>query len=631
MDLRKRYSGVDGLRAVAVCLVIGYHFFKGAVPGGFIGVDVFFVISGFVITTVLGRARRAQRLSFRIFWRNRARRILPALLLVVLTCATVASLSGLVGDPLRDQVTGALTFSSNWLSIYDGADYFQSSPPSLLTHFWSLAVEEQFYLIWPLILLLLWRVAPRLRIAALLLLSAASAALMTVLFLHGADQTRVYFGSDTHLFGLTLGAALALYVEQRPESRGTDDRGRRWWALGVLGFATVVAAAFIFHDDGRLPYLGGLFAISVATGLFILSLVSAPSVASRLESPLLRAIGRRSYGLYLWHWPVLFLTRSAWERAFGVAPSDIVLAAIAVPVAVVLAIVSYRFVEEPILRGGFREFFRMLRLRAASSARSKLVAGTLAVAVVASILCVGGVLVAPPAPSAAEVRVEKGRQAIADAAAGSPTAAPVPATTSPRLSHPSLPIPRQIGAPTDQPAPADPIPPTEPPTAPPVAAPVDRATLPITAVGDSVMLAVAPELLAAMPQIQIDAVVSRQASAAPKILQDLEAAGTLHSTVVVGLGTNGAVAPATLDAIRDAIGADRQLVVVNVYAERSWSAGVNTELAEYASTHPATTLVDWHSIVNANPGILGDDRIHPGRTGGQLYADALRAAISSLS
>jgi hypothetical protein len=452
---------------------------------------------------------------------------------------------------------------------------------------------------------------------------------MAVLFLHGADQTRVYFGSDTHLFGLALGAALALHVEQRPESRRTDDRGRRWWAAGALGFAIVLATAFFFHDDGRLPYLGGLFAVSAATGLLILAVVSAPSVAGRLESPLLRAIGRRSYGLYLWHWPVLFLTRSAWERVFGHAPPDIVVAAIAVPVAVVLAILSYRFVEEPILSGGFRKFFRTARVRVAGSARSQLVAGALALAVVASILCVGGVLLAPPAPSAAEARVEKGRQAIADAAEGTSTAAPVPAT-SPRLSHPSLPIPRQIGDPTEEPAPAVPTPPTEPTTPPPVPAPADRATLPITAIGDSVMLAAAPELLAVMPQIHIDAAVSRQASAAPKILQDLAAAGALQNTVVVGLGTNGAVSLATLDAIRSAIGSDRELVMVNVYAERSWSAGVNAELADYASTHPATTLVDWHSIVIANPGILADDRIHPGHIGGQLYAEALRAAISSL-
>jgi hypothetical protein len=144
------------------------------------------------------------------------------------------------------------------------------------------------------------------------------------------------------------------------------------------------------------------------------------------------------------------------------------------------------------------------------------------------------------------------------------------------------------------------------------------------------MLAAAPELLAAMPQIRIDAAVSRQAAAAPQILTDLASTGLLQDTVVIGLGTNGNVSMSTLDAIRGAIGDDRQLVLVNVYASRSWAAPVNTELATYAGQHPRTSLVDWQAIVNANPTILGSDRIHPTRSGGRLYAEAVRATVSSL-
>ncbi|MEO6790040.1 MAG: acyltransferase, partial [Ornithinibacter sp.] len=206
-----RLPGLDGLRALAILAVLAVHLDPSWLPGGFLGVDVFFVISGFLITTLLLRERAATgTLDVRAFWSRRARRLLPALLVVLPASVFLARLTEadlLVG--VGRQVAGALTFTSNWVEIAAGSDYFTSTSPQLFMNLWSLAVEEQFYLLWPLAVLLLLRVGtPMSRAGAALGLGLASALLMAAL-LDPASPTRVYYGTDTHLVGLMVGAATA--------------------------------------------------------------------------------------------------------------------------------------------------------------------------------------------------------------------------------------------------------------------------------------------------------------------------------------------------------------------------------------------------------------------------------------
>lgn len=207
-----RVTGLDGVRAVAVLLVILYHLSPGAVIGGYIGVDLFFVVSGFLITTLLLREREATgRISLSGFWRRRARRLLPALGVLVLVCCTAAyAIGGDVLLGLGGQVLGALTFSSNWLFLAAQSDYFSSTAPELFRNLWSLAVEEQFYLLWPLLLVLVLLRIPRwLRITLIALIAVGSAVAMTLLWVP-ESATRVYYGTDTHAFGLAIGAVLAV-------------------------------------------------------------------------------------------------------------------------------------------------------------------------------------------------------------------------------------------------------------------------------------------------------------------------------------------------------------------------------------------------------------------------------------
>ncbi|MEO7060002.1 MAG: acyltransferase [Lapillicoccus sp.] len=206
-------EGLDGLRALAIAAVVAYHLDPTWLPGGFLGVDVFFVVSGFLITTLLVReSARPGGIAFGRFWVRRARRLLPALVVCVGVCVLVARLvhPDLLVH-LGRQVVGALTFSTNWVEISAGSSYFDQTAPQLFMNMWSLAVEEQFYLVWPLVVagLVAAALRPRVRVGMTLGVAALSTALMAWGFVAGQDPTRVYYGTDTHVMGLMLGAALA--------------------------------------------------------------------------------------------------------------------------------------------------------------------------------------------------------------------------------------------------------------------------------------------------------------------------------------------------------------------------------------------------------------------------------------
>jgi peptidoglycan/LPS O-acetylase OafA/YrhL len=402
----QRYMpGLDGLRALAVLAVIAFHEQLGWAPGGMLGVGVFFTLSGYLITDLLLGQRSADgRLRLGDFWLRRARRLLPALfvmLAVVTAWVTVADRARLAG--LRGAVAAAATYSSNWYLIAANQSYFaRFAPPAPLDHLWSLAVEEQFYLVWPWLLLLglcclRTRRASAVRWLALptLGLTGASVTAMLLLYQPGLDPTRVYEGTDTRAFGLLAGAALAMLWPSRGRALP------KWWgrllldAMGLAGLAVIVVMIWRVGQYSPFAYRGGLGLLSLATAAVVAAAASPGSLMGlALGWGPWRWIGVRSYGIYLWHYPVIVLTSPANTG------EDLPRAGLQVAATVLLAALSWRFVEEPVRQGAIGRL--AARVRASGwRARPVRLGGIAAAAGASGVLIVacGGLTGAFPGPA----------------------------------------------------------------------------------------------------------------------------------------------------------------------------------------------------------------------------------------
>ena len=363
----QRYlPGLDGLRAIAVGAVVAYHVGLGWAQGGLLGVGVFFTLSGYLITDLLlGQQEITDKLQLTDFWLRRARRLLPALfvmLAVVTAWVTLLDRSQL--PAIRGAVVASAGYVSNWWLIAQHSSYFaQFGPPSPLGHLWSLAVEEQFYLIWPW---LLW-LGLRLRrkhpgtdtrlAAATLLLAAASAVTMALLYRPGYDPTRVYEGTDTRAFALLIGSALAFVWPSR-HLRGEITEGARW-VLDGAGFAGLVVFAVLVwrtNEYSAFLYRGGMVLLALGTALMVASTASPASRFGRIlgRQPL-RWLGVRSYGIYLWHFPIIVLTTPADGR------DTLARGALQVAATIGCAALSWRYLEEPIRHGALRRWWAQIR------------------------------------------------------------------------------------------------------------------------------------------------------------------------------------------------------------------------------------------------------------------------------
>src|SRR5437899_328755 len=297
-----------GLRALAVAAVIAYHLGLPWARGGYLGVDLFFVLSGLLITGLLfGERERTGRVELGAFYARRARRLLPALLLVLAAVVVYTGIEGSAISTLRGDVVATLGYVANWRFVLAHQGYFaQFSTPSPLRHTWSLAIEEQYYLLWPLLLLALVRLgrgSARRVLGAIAGLAVASAVAMGLLYHPGGDPSRAYYGTDARAFELVLGSALALWVARRPGG------GRRLWGFGtaslvVLGFAWVRVA-----DTSGWMYRGG-FVVAALLAAVVVASVARPDagpLGRLLSRTPLRRVGRQAYALCLWHWRVIAL------------------------------------------------------------------------------------------------------------------------------------------------------------------------------------------------------------------------------------------------------------------------------------------------------------------------------------
>ena len=636
-EANRRYilPGLDGLRAIAVLLVIVYHFWPTVLPGGMIGVDIFFVISGFLITSLLLREGALNgRIALGSFWIRRARRLLPAIALMILVLGPVSLIVG--GDiqvNLGRQLLGAATFSSNWISIFAGNDYFAQTSPELFTNFWSLAVEEQFYVLWPLLIvasgLLLGRRWRRFSVVMVLGIVASLGA-ATFLLMNGAPVSRIYYGTDTHLYGLLLGALLAF---ARPWSLyppiGKKALYRVAQPFGLVAFIRVMVSwlslfalipyAILVPESapGAIPW--GLFgasllALGVIQGMLPDMLAGASEALRRLLNfAPLRWVGERSYGLYLWHWPLAVVM----HYVLGADRSPLVNVGVLVAT-FAIAEMSYRWVETPIRRHGFRGSANRV-IASFQNATVKALPIALTLLVIAAAGATGVAVRTAPAMTTAQQSVEDGKRAAAErlkarqearaSASANPTTKDGKDAKATASANPSASASQEATGPID--------------------------SSQVTVVGDSIVVATSPDLYDKMPEAQINAAEGRTIANALPIIKSMGANGQIRKTLVLSVTANSTILDGQLDQVLAAMPADSKLVLVTGYGPRnlSWIEYSNTKIREFASQHSDRVIIaDWNSAIRqalqTQSGLLASDGVHPEAAGQELYARVVEQAIA---
>ena len=568
---------IDGLRAVAVIAVMLYHLGFTWIPGGFLGVDLFFVISGYVITRLLlDSIQRSGGLDLRAFYIARIRRLLPPLVFMIITTTVVVGLWA--PDTMRrflGDTPFALFGGMNWWLVFRQTDYFEAiGRPPLLQHTWSLGVEAQFYLVWPLILLLVLRYFGKNKIpGAALLIAAFSGIALLVLSLQidaasGSKVSHVYFGTDTHSIGLFLGAALAVrWIPQNLQETVTRKAQDFIDGIGIFGFLGIIAA-FLFIDETdptlyKLAFpLAGIFGCAIITSIVHPASRFAPILSSK---PFIW-IGERSYAIYLWHWVVFQVTRPDYD----LEGSQWALTALRILIVFALADISLRLVELPIRTGLVDYWFKGMKYRT-KRVQLRQRAGVLLI-----VLAIFG-----SAVSVASNAIVQGDRQLAE-------------------------LKEQLEAPLN-----------------PV---VTNSTEPgLWVTGDSVILGIRFELDALQDIGLINARVGRQASELLEVITN-DKVNMGNSAIVFNLGNNNKLTEEQVAAIFEEIKSQPRIVVVNTAVPRPWRDDNNALIAKYASLYGAY-LVDWASISNGRGEYFGSDGVHLAPAGVRAYVEAITSKL----
>ena len=574
---KRRYMpGIDGLRAIAVIGVILYHLNIPWFQGGFSGVTVFFVLSGYLITDILiDEWKKNNKIDYLRFMFRRFRRLAPALLaMIFLVALWVIFTNHPSFEKLRTDFLPSLLYVTNWWYIFHDVSYFDRfGPASPLTHIWSLGIEEQFYLIWPILLILGFTFIKRkrFRVLAILVGVVISAWLMAFLYVPGEDPSRVYYGTDTRAFSLLLGAALAFVWPSQRLSKTVPRQAS--WVLESVGIAGLLLIIILFMNTSEFDsfhYQGGMLVLSLITTLVVAAFAHPASKLGKwLSIKPIRWVGVRSYGIYLWHYPIIILTTPI-VNTDGIDVWRIILQ---IAATLIISALSYRFVETPIRAG--RITFTLTAFRTLTIFQQRLVVGSCAVLFV---LIIGiGVIFAAKTT--------------------------VTVTTKAPLTVETI---TEIDINQD-----------------PIIAPEPAPNLKtITVIGDSILHDVAPFFKNHYPEAIIDYRVGRQMSEVPEVIKQLEGSGQLGEYVIIQLGTNGPFVKTDLLNLLKSL-ENKKVYLVNCRVPRNWETTVNQTLEEVVNSMSNTVLVDWYTASAGHPEFFASDGVHLTRAGGETYANLI--------
>ncbi len=612
--------GLDGVRALAVIGVLLYHADLTWISGGFLGVDVFFVLSGFLITSlIIEEFDRSGRIDFAKFYLGRARRLLPALLIVLAAVSVAAALFWRdAASQVRADTIASLFYVNNWHYIVADSSYFEFiGRPPLLKHLWSLAVEEQFYLVWPAIAFLLMRRWRRLGVGlTAFALALASTVWMVVMstangFPEYADPSRAYFGTDSHAMGLLIGAALATFWRPGLLSRRAPTGGRV--IITAVGIAALLGVVGFFVLVGEFtPWMyqqGGFLVLAVVVAVLIAAATHPASpLGGWMGTQPWRYVGQRSYGLYLWHWPIFMVTRPGLDIPLDGIP----LLVLRLGLTFGIAELSFRFVEMPIRRGAIDRWVKAWRSssgpersRRTRRGASVLVTGAVAVIAVGVLLSTApnaGEAAALPTDVAEALGIDDGGPTEVSLDDPEPTSSAAPSGTS-----------ATSAASPDASAAASP-------------AATKNPNGNLSAIGDSVMLGARNTLKETIPGTKVDAAVSRFPGAFIGRLKRYVARDKLADTVVVHAGTNGVLPEDMMRLMLDILEDVPTVVVVNDNMPRSWRDPNNKVIAKVVPDYDNAVLVDWYAASKDRPDYFASDGIHLTAKGAKAYANLIRKA-----
>ena len=571
---------IDGLRAIAVTAVIFYHLGFQWIPGGFLGVDLFFVISGYVITRLLlDSIARSGGLDLRGFYKARARRLLPPMVFMIVVTAIYISIWA--QDSVKRFLTDtpfSLSGLMNWWLVAKEQDYFEAiGRPPLLQHTWSLAVETQFYLVWPVLLLIILKrfgkkVIP-VAALAIALISGTALFLVSLQLDASSSVSHVYFGTDTHSIGLFLGAALAVsWIPQNFKSEVSNKAQNFIDFIGVFGLVGILGSFLLIDESSPTAYkiafpLAAIFGAAIITSI----VHPASRFAPILQNRVLLWIGERSYAIYLWHWVVFQITRPRVD----IDGQDWALIALRILVVLALADISLKLVELPIRSGKVEYWFKGMKYRTASVRKRQKIAVISSISVLlVSLTALSSVAVVSSNRSAAEFQESLQSEVV---------------------------------------------------ITPPVSEVTDRAET-IWLTGDSVILGIRTALSEIRPLLVVNARVGR---AAPELLQEMtrdleKAAG---STVVMDLGNNDLLSEDTVRAIFELAKESPRVVVVNTAVPRPYRDANNELVAELAAQYSNVKVVDWNAISDGHPEYFAPDGVHLVPTGVSAYVMAIDEAL----
>lgn len=609
-------SGFDGIRTIAVIGVIVYHLLPYSLQGGYLGVPIFFVVSGYLITDLLLQEYEQNgRIDVLSFYGRRMKRLYPALVTMVLTTAAYITLfQRSLFVNLKAIITTNLLYVYNWWEIGHGQSYFDRfNGESPFTHLWSLSIEGQFYLFWPVILILLLSLfRQRKQIFYLILgLALLSAIWMGVLYVGVASTNRVYYGTDTRMFAILLGVALAfLWPATKLKTELPVKAKHLLDGTGIVSMVLIIWLFLTMSGQSTFTYRGGMFLFTLLSAILVATVAHPAGVMNRvLSNRLFDWVGKRSYGIYLYQFPIMIFYEA---KVTNIADHPVINALIETLLILIVSDVSYRYLERPARHYDYSQLPARFK---AFIKHPALVGWQRYVVVPAALIVVVALFGAATAPShlaanqtALQHKIQKNQKQASKSnqaalkkqrEAAKQTAKQKKADAAwakVKLNDHQKQLVKSYGLTKRQ--------------------VVLAKRIPVTAVGDSVMVDVSSDLRQVMPNTYVSASVGRQIWQAPHQIQALQAQGALAQNVVVNLGTNSPMTDAQIDKVIRMIGPNRQIFWINTHVPtRNWETSVNRTIARAAKRFSNVTLVDWHTLSKNHKNWFYKDNVHPNPTG----------------